>query len=131
LPLVVTGAIAAAWLAAIVTLAVTTANPITLNRVQIEDSDLVVTARILPGKPTTAQVEREWKIGAKLETITVENIGKTPARPGKLYLIPLSRRMGDVYIVTPTRLPGKSPLVYPAVPDATRQLEAILNRSSS
>jgi hypothetical protein len=128
--LAVAAVLAALWLAALTLLAIFTANPVMLNVAQIEASPYVVTGTV-EGDPVKGQVkvERGWTSHSLSGTITVENLEETGARAGQTYLIPLSRPF-DAFRVTPTPGSRTVPLIYPATPDALKQLETILKASS-
>ncbi|MBT4864615.1 MAG: hypothetical protein HON53_05750, partial [Planctomycetaceae bacterium] len=54
-------AIAAVWIAALAGLALSTSNEPMLNRVQIEQADLIVTAKIIDVQQGTVTIEKAWK----------------------------------------------------------------------
>lgn len=130
-----------AWVLLLVGLVNWTANPVTLNRVQIAHADYVVTATPIDVAKGTFQVEREWKQGAELGAIRIHNLPPTPSLERREYLIPLSRRADGSFVITHGELsnPGHEkmvaahvpPVIYPATPDALRQLEALLRSSKS
>jgi len=124
--LITASVLAAAWGLSLALLALFTANPVMLNREQILASPYVVTGTVA-GDPSKGQVsvEREWKKHALAGTITVDNLAAAGARSGIAYLIPLSRP-DDAFRVTETPFSNGSPLIYPATPDALKQLQAIL-----
>ncbi len=124
--LIAASVLAACWGIALALLAVFTANPVTLNREQILGSPYVVTGTVVGGPSSGhVSVEREWKQSALTGTIAVENLAAAGARKGSTYLIPLSRS-NDAYRVTEAPFGGGAPLIYPATPDATRQLQTLL-----
>jgi len=124
--LIVASVLAACWGLSLALLAYFTANAVMLNREQILASPFVVTATV-EGNPSNGRVsiEREWKKHALAGTITVENLTAVGARPGIKYVIPLYRP-DDAYRVTETPFSSGTPLIYPATPDALKQLEAIV-----
>ena len=126
--LITASMLAAGWGITLALLALFTANPVMLNREQILGSPYVVTGTVV-GDPSAGRVsvEREWKKSALAGTITVENLAAVGARPGIAYVIPLSRP-DDAFRVTEAPFAGGAPLIYPATPDAIRQLQAILGR---
>ena len=129
--LAVAAVLAAAWLVVLTLLAIFTANPVMLNVEQVEASPYVITGTVT-GDPAKGQVtvEREWKKHALSGTITVENLPDAGARAGTPYLIPLSRPY-DAFRVTASPYSGTGPLIYPASPEAIKQLETILKPSSN
>lgn len=118
--------IALLWWLMLAALAALTANPVTLNVEQIRRADYVVTARVSEERPSVLLVEKEWKRGAHLEQVAARNLALTSAKPGRRYMVPLSRTGADEYQVTPTELPDRTPLIYPATEEARSQLSAIL-----
>jgi hypothetical protein len=109
------------------TLAITTANPVTLNREQFSRADVVVTARIMDLAGGRCDVERRWTPGPDLDSIAVANLVQTGARSGSLYILPLYSRGDGRFEVVPSHLPNKAPLVYPATPEAFLQLKSFLH----
>lgn len=118
---IVIASVAVVWYLVLLGLALFTANPVQLNVQQILDSGWVVLATV-------------DKDGVVYERKTVQ--GLLPEGPLKLsdkcrytdreIILPLVREFGD-YRITPTHLPNGDRLVYPATPDALRQLEEILS----
>lgn len=113
--------VAVVWYAALVTLAVRTANPPTLNARQLLSSDLIVIGTV--SDDGAVQVDESF-LGApakgpiKLVRDDAFPIGKT--------ILPLSRN-GDLYRITTTGLPGKADRMTYPLTDATRhQLDALL-----
>ncbi len=127
----VAAVLAAAWLAVLALLAIFTGNPVMLNVEQVEASPYVITGTVT-GDPAKGQVsvEREWKKHALSGTITVENLLEAGARAGTSYVIPLSRPY-DAFRITESPYSGMGPLIYPASPEAIKQLETILKASSN
>ncbi len=119
--------VALAWLVFLMTLAVTTANPVTLNREQVSRADVVVTGRVVDLASGRCDVQRRWTRGPDLDSVSVANLRQTGARSGALYILPLHSRGDGRFEVVPSRLPNKAPLVYPATPDAFLQLESLLH----
>lgn len=117
--------IALAWCAALACLVLTSANPVTLNRRQILDAAAVVTVQISDRQSGVCQVTRQWS-GAPLPgQITVQQLNETSATADGEWILPLEAR-NDQLKVLPSLLPSGARLVYPATPDAVRQLETIL-----
>lgn len=113
--------VAVAWYIALITLAVRTANPPTLNARQILLSNLVVVGTM--DDQGIVQVNKSYRglpPEGELKVI----------REGKLLtsemILPLTKD-GDLYRVTRTELPGSADrLVYPANAETLSQLEEIL-----
>lgn len=122
-------AAAALWLATLGGLALFTANPITLNVEQIRASRYVVTGRL--AERNVVVVERQWKGEELPPEFQLQNVSKTPLKPGRAYVVPLSRTTSGALKVTETALPGDPPLVYPATQEAVAQLTAILAQHSA
>ena len=117
---------AVAWLALLISLAVMTASPVSLNQVQIAQADCVVTGIVVDKTAGILQVVREWK-GCQLPpAIVVDNLTGTDALTGGKYLIPLAVA-GGVYRVAAVPPPaGNRPLVYPATDETRDQLQRLL-----
>ncbi len=112
-----------AWYVFLISIAATTGNPITLNRVQLEESRVIIAGRVDAGGHV--QVDQEFK-------------GRAPARefeladfpyPAGRYILPL-RPGPDGIEITPSRLPNKARLIYPATPESIRQLEELLTEEA-
>ena len=121
-------AIAIVWILGLITLAVLTANPVTLNRMQIERSDYVVTATRKRADSAKIEVSREWKHGADLGEITVTNLDEARMPVDREFLVPLKKLASGRYLITPTTLPNDAPLTYPATEEAMEQLVTILKQ---
>jgi hypothetical protein len=116
-----------AWLVVLSLLSFFTANPVTLNRDQIRESADVLTAVVENPATGNVRVLHAWKQRVAEKTLALPNLKSTEAESGsgQTYLIPISRA-GDEWIVTPSKLPQHLPLIYPAKPEAERQLKSIL-----
>ncbi len=114
-----------AWLVVLSLLSFFTANPVTLNRDQIRKSNDVLTAIVENPAAGNVRVLHAWKQRVNEKTLVLPNLKSTEAVSGKTYLIPISGA-GDEWIVTPSKLPQNLPLIYPATPEAERQLKSIL-----
>lgn len=125
-PLIVAFAIAGVWISALLVLALTTANPVTLNRKQIRESDYVVTAKRTDPGAQTLEVLKEWKRGEELETVTIANLDRVELPADREFLVPLNSVGSGRYRITKTTLPNRVPLIYPATEEAKSQLAAIL-----
>lgn len=129
--LLIAGGLATAWILGLLILAVTTANPVTLNRKQIERSPFVVTATREAADSSILLVSKEWKHGRELGKISVINLHETGMPVGREFLVPLEFGLTNEgespqYAVTPTTLPNEAPLIYPATPEAQSALEELL-----
>jgi hypothetical protein len=118
----------AVWVAFLVTLAVLSSNPVTLNRAQIRRADLVVEATVQQLATGECRIERSWPDAPQLgPVITVADLEEAGAHAGQAYLLPLEReprRAG--FRIAPTPPPLSKPLIYPANVDSRHQLEEIL-----
>jgi hypothetical protein len=124
--LIVALAISAAWILGLGILALVSANPVTINQKQIRESDLIVTASRKAQESSTLVVTREWVHDEDLGTITVVNLEDAKMPMGQEFLVPIQRLAKGRFQVTPTSLPDKAPLVYPATPEAESQLQSLL-----
>lgn len=125
---VIVAAVAVAWAVSLGGLALFSANPITLNPAQVRAARYVVTATVSADQPDRVVVTKEWKQGEELGTIVVDDLRDAGAVPGETYLIPLWRIGPNHYRVTALPKPDLPPHIYPAVPEAERQLAKILAR---
>jgi hypothetical protein len=119
---------AAAWFAFLVALAVLTANPVTVDREQLLDSDAVVAATptASAARSVTLRVEKTLAGLNVPDTLRAETDEPQRLTAGRRYIVPL-RRTADGYAVTPAPRSLKyAPLVYPATDDALRAAEKIL-----
>jgi hypothetical protein len=114
------------WVAGLFTLALRTANPVTLNSKQLYESTYIVSAVLTSDLDADIEVQKEWTRNASLPAIRVDNLKDVGFEPGVRHLVPLSPSYGDAYRVTPTPLPDGKPLVYPQTDGAVEQLEALL-----
>lgn len=127
-PIVLIFAVALGWWTILAALALFSANPITINREQIQRADFVVTATVVDKTAGVVHVEKEWKSAADFHKLTVKNLEDTLADSDATWLIPLTRSPDGHFQVPASRLPNGEPLVYPATPEATKQLADILKR---
>jgi len=145
-PIVLIAAIGLAWIAVLAWLVVKSANPIVVNRVQLQHARVIVQGVWQPGspqKPPKLTVERTWKMPLEVTEVSIrEPEGVQPA--GRV-IVPLTRISPDLYEITqgelinlPERHPRPQnpkdmvfaqvrPLVYPATPDVVRQIDALLS----
>ena len=130
--ILVAGLAGLSWIAILAALALSFANPVTLNLAQLRIADAVAHLRVVDSESGTCDV-RDVLAGHSLPgSITVENLRHTAAREGEEYFVPLSRRSSGAWVVTPAPLPKSSLLIYPAGDDASglkRRLEALLQDS--
>jgi hypothetical protein len=139
-PFIVAAIVTAVWLLGLAALAVSTANPVTLNRRQIDEAAVVISGRVLDDRGGEVAVERVWRGAGPPERLRIANLSDTPAEAGHTYVIPLSRAPQGGFVVTPTRrapvllkdggrerAPDGPPAIYPATAEAHEQLERILS----
>lgn len=119
----------AVWFAFLVTLAVLSANPVTLNRAQIRRADVVVEATVEDPATGACRIERSWPEAPQLgAVIRIANLGELGVRTSETYLLPLERKeRGPGFRIVPTPPPLSKPLIYPAGDESRRQLEEILS----
>ena len=120
------------WAAALIGLAVLTANPVTLNYAQITRAPLIVQGTFERSAADERglidlRVERSWPAGHADETLVI-NVGpRLSVKAGQSYLVPLEPIDNGHFRVVPTPMPS-APAVYPANPQTLAQLSAILRR---
>lgn len=131
--------VAGAWCGVLALLTWYSANPVVVNPLQIQRSDLVVQGRWTDAAARTLRVECAWKAAAPGETITVKGVpGRVPLE-GSL-IVPLTRTADGSWMVTqgilenpsahPDRVPSQrsevQPALYPATESVLEQLNALL-----
>lgn len=126
---VLVGVAVAGWLVFLGSVAALTANPVTLNIVQISNAQLIVAATVTDFDQNTVKVEQVWGNQGELNLLILDNLKETGAKPGRQYLIPVSRSGNGRFSVTTTYLPGNLPLIYPHTPEAVRQLTLLLEKN--
>jgi hypothetical protein len=120
--------VAGVWIVALAALALTAANPIVLNRAQVRQADLVVSARMIDLLSGECALEDQWSGRPAPPTIRVGNLSSTRAAAGGTYILPLVPKEEGVYEVLPAPLEGEPRLVYPASPDVVAQVEELFGR---
>lgn len=118
-------AIAVVWCAALAWLALATSNPVTLNRKQVLEADAVVAVQIQDRVAGACRVVRRWRGTAVPDEIVVHGLAETAARGDGEWILPL-QQTGRGYEVQTSALPGQLRLVYPATPEAVRQMEELV-----
>ena len=117
--------LASTWIILLLVLSITSANPVTLNRDQIVESADVLTVLVKDPQTGAVQIEKSWKSEINDNELTVRNIASMGATVGERLLIPIIRQ-DDEWQVMPSKLPNNPRLIYPATPEAERQLKSIL-----
>ena len=112
--------LAAAWYLVLISLAAITGNPVTLNRVQLHESSLVV-AGTVDEKGVVSHILVFKGIAPEGEIV----VTPFPWPPGN-YILPLRKGATGRLEVTPSELPDKRPLIYPANDKSIEQLQQIL-----
>ncbi len=133
-------AVAAVWWVILAGLAIFTANPVVINRKQIRQSEIVVTATVADARGGLVVVDKTWAGAIETETqITIDSLDQTAATDGGTYLIPLSRGIKGRFRITQAEFrklgsndpPALGPkFVYPANPESIAQLQQILEEFS-
>lgn len=122
-----TSLIGVVWLVALLWLTLTTANPVTLNRFQVVNSDFVVQGNF-PANSRGFQVHQCWPLEQADGLIRFENRDEITPQPATDYLVPVVKLNGNYYI-TPSRMKGR-PLIYPVSPDSLEQLDNLLTEAA-
>lgn len=139
--LAVLGLCIVGWVAGLGGLAVTTANPLSLNRAQILAADVVVAGRWVDLAQGRLAVERVWKRPALPGEITIRELPPLSVPQDGPVLLPLTQIGKGEFRLTSGRLPNPPasgrpdlaqesrvrPQGYPASETAIRELEQILN----
>ncbi len=122
-----------AWVLGLAAMVLQTANPVTLNRRQIEVSTMVVQAEVTRLVPGEVRIEK-FLLGSGQDSplLLIRNLNQTPAQLSQRYLLPLvpvrdaaGLVVNGLYDVTPTGLPDNQPLIYPLSDEALRQFQAL------
>lgn len=121
-------ALAVLWVLALAALAVTHANPVTLNREQLLRAEVIVSAQVDDLAEGACTVRRQWRGEERLESIRVANLRETSAVNGGVYLLPLSQTQPGLFEVVAAHLPSRPYLIYPATDDALQQLQHLLEQ---
>lgn len=111
--------LAAIWYVALISLAAFTGNPVTINRQQIQQSDLVVAGTV--DEAGTVSHILVFKGIAPEGEIRIDAF----SWPAGEYILPLKRVDGKLQ-VTLTELPDNPPLIYPSNDKSIEQLQQIL-----
>ncbi len=113
------------WLSALLWMTLTYANPITLNRHQILNSNFIARGRF-DEKLRNFKVIETWpKDSIKEDSLRFRNILELSPVSDQEYLIPVVR-MEQSFYATASRVKG-IPLIYPVSDESLEQLEVILS----
>lgn len=125
------------WIAVLAILVVTSANPVTLNVVQIDDAaknGAILAVTVLDPRQGSCHVEEVLAGRADLvaalksgDSIRIANLQSTQAKAGEAYLVP-AIRTGDNYYIAPTPLPDQPRLIYPDSVKTRAMVHDLLNR---
>ena len=116
--------LAGIWYIALISLAALTGNPVTINQLQIRQSDLVVSGTVDEnGVVSHINVHKVRGMMPEGE-IRISNFEWPPGN----YILPLKRERGQLE-VTRSELPDKPPLIYPANDESIVQLLQILKKN--
>ncbi len=129
--LAVAAAVFTIWAAGLISLAIITTNPVTLNRAQIIAATVIVEAVPDAAAPVAEgwlhwRVLRSWPAGQTDDPVVIEGLDGLPLEAGQPYLIPLVPVTQDRWRVVLTPQPLAAPLIYPANSQTTAELEDIL-----
>jgi hypothetical protein len=121
----------AVWCTTLITLALFSANPVTLSEPQIQQAQLIVTGIPEAGSGLLV-VERIWWGELADEKVLVTNLEEVPnLQPGLPYIVPLTP-IGENYRITTLLEQTHPPRITPASPEAIAQLKLLLrNRKSA
>jgi hypothetical protein len=128
-PLLLAALLALGWITFLAILTWKTANPVTLNLLQIQQSDVVLAGKVT-GQYTIEKTDLQpWPLSEK--EVSINNLPEAGAKLGQVYLFALQHHSGEGvpahggYRITPTHLPDGAPLIYPATSEALAQLKRI------
>jgi hypothetical protein len=133
-------ALAGIWWAVLIGLATLTANPVTLNREQIRQADVIVSAKVTHAEKNEAVIEKVWYGAIEAGEVTIEGLSESGVRDGEAYLIPLKRAgAGRLKIAQAGFLDGQAAhapqvavrlgpaLIYRRTDASIEQLESLLS----
>lgn len=133
-------AVGALWVSSLLIMVLTTANPVTINIVQVHESTSIVVAKVNSLYPGEIEVMEVLSGPNPGKTLAIRNLTETPAQVGGTYLIPLipvteaPKRMPNLFDITPTGIPGKMaesrgmPLIYPDTREAREMLSLSIGK---
>ncbi|MFV0442344.1 MAG: hypothetical protein ACK5Q5_02100 [Planctomycetaceae bacterium] len=114
------------WIVALLTLAITTANPPQLNLLQLSRATLIVTATVEDIPTGRCSVQRTFSPAQIPPELHVTNLSETGVQVGRTYLLPLVRDLqgpAASYRVVDFADRAIPPFVYPADDATVLQLE--------
>lgn len=123
-------ALAGIWWAVLISLAAFTANPVTLNREQIRQADVIVSAKVTHVEKNEAVIEKVWHGAIETGEVTIEGLSESGVRDGEAYLIPLKRAgAGRLKIAHAPQVSVRleSALIYRRTDESIEQLESLLS----
>lgn len=132
-------AIGVAWWLTLSWLVVKTANPVTLNRLQVLTADVVVVAELVDvasGKLTVIETYHGEKLPDSSELYLPE-LRSAKLKAGDRLLLPLSKNStsggspANAFSITPNLIESGKPLFYPANDEAILQLQELLASTKS
>lgn len=122
------------WSLALAAMWLLTANPLLVSRDQVLQSDAVVTARLDGAGRGRLRIESVLSGNlAQDDVVTVLNLPPHPElEAGRACVVPLQRFRRDyqVTVLEGQRSPPLPPLVYPATPEAIREVNRILREAN-
>tara|TARA_R110002096_G_scaffold202540_10_gene387293 strand:- start:186 stop:692 length:507 start_codon:yes stop_codon:yes gene_type:complete len=118
------------WIAGLLALAGLSSNPITLNRRQFADADLVIIGNIADsstGRVSVAETMYGVFPDKELTVVGLSEISNLST--GNSYVMPLRRRNGEFDVVAITN-DQRGRVVYPATSEVRSQLDNVLGEIS-
>jgi len=118
------------WIAALLALAGLSSNPITLNRRQFADADLVIIGNVADSSTGRVSVAETMFGVFPDKELTVVSLGEiSNVSAGNSYVMPLKRRNGEFDVVAITN-DERGRVVYPATSEVRSQLDNVLSAIS-
>ena len=125
--LMVTTAFAVAWWIGLSLLTVLSANPITVNRQQIVDSDVVVVAQVQDLTSGSVTVTQQWIDPNPQTRLNVSGLSEFHVKNGDTIVLPLTGGPDGTFYLTrvhPTRAnPNGTTYIYPATDVVLEQVD--------
>ncbi|MEZ5940523.1 MAG: hypothetical protein R3C18_03960 [Planctomycetaceae bacterium] len=131
--------IGAVWICLLLMIVVLTANPVTINKLQMRQAEYVVEARVLVLNPGEVEIVGQLRGSVSKKQILLRNLSQTAVQVGETYIMPLKSikgagdSAGSVFEIAPSGLPNNVtgeeqglPLVYPVSEESRNQVREFL-----
>ena len=125
--LTITIVLAVIWWIALSLLTLLSANPTTVNRMQVVNSDLVVIAQVKDVKSGTVDVTQQWIDPNPQTTLVVSGLSEFDVKNGDTIVLPLTGGPDGTFFLTRVQHTKPNPkgttYIYPATDEVLEQVE--------